>query len=458
MNIYLIGWIIIPVSLLLFIKSPLKLLYATVFFIPFTGTSVFELNLGTLDAQGIRVSMYLGFLYLFRYSISTLSSWKIGFPNRFFSMSLLFLLIGIVIISLAMPIIINGELDVLDGYSDLIYYAEEKPLYFQLQYLTQVLYFIFGCLITYIIAINNKQEIIRKLLKIYLISSLFVCTWGLFEIFCFYTGLPYPAFLFNQNSMNFSGTIVLNGIPRITSVALEPSILSQQLLTTIPLLFWAYFYKSYIFSKAVDFLALTLITVVLALSLSTSAYAGLAIIYLLITFNLFRKKTIKMWFLVLNIVIITAIFFSLPFIIEDIYNKLNSFSGVERLRAFSHGWEYFTKYPVLGIGWGVLPSLDLVINILTGSGILGLLIFILLFISIYFGLNQVKKYCMSIDKFCVTLVEGTLYSLSILIIVSQISGFIYHSLYFWFILGISMAVSNLKKQDIQDEHLITENL
>ena len=59
-------------------------------------------------------------------------------------------------------------------------------------------------------------------------------------------------------------------------------------------------------------------------------------------------------------------FFALLFIITVsifLYKfsyKMNTFSGLERLKALRLGWKYFVSHPILGIGWGVFPTWDII--------------------------------------------------------------------------------------------------
>ncbi|WP_020526908.1 O-antigen ligase family protein [Flexithrix dorotheae] len=448
MILFPIGWIIIPLSIFFFVYFPKRLLYLTVFFIPFTGTSVFKISLSGIDADGIRVSMFLGTLCLLQFILTNLKKFR-KVNEKIKSTTFILILISLsVTISAFMPAIINGSLKVLDPYGEgLVYYAKEVPLTFRFQYITQYLFFLFGLLFSlYLNKITVGKDLLTNVIKIYLISSIFVSFWGWFEYFCFFTGIKYPGFLFNQNSVNFSSILLDdNGFPRITSVALEPSIMSQQLLTALPFLFWAFYFKEKILSRVFDFIGVLSISLVLVFSLSTTAYVGLALMFLFAIIILFREGKIKRWFVFLLFTIITGIGFVSPVLVENVLLKLGSYSGIERFKSLEYGWKYFLEYPIFGIGWGVFPSWDLITCTLAGGGLITFFLFVLLFTKNLFKQSKIVKKVgdYSNSNFSRPILTGIFQSTIMLLIVSQISGFTYYAMYFWFILAISISMNQL---------------
>lgn len=387
--------------------------------------------------------MFLGGLCLLRHFLFILSEKKIRVREEYRPAGILILAFGLTaFLSSFMPMVIAGDIRVLDTYSNLMGHAKPKALYFSFQYVTQALYFLFGCLLAYYFAIkNDTPEKLERSIRIYLYASLFAACWGLMEFILFYLDIPYPSFLFNTNgkSVNIDGTLTLNDRPRITSISLEPSILSQQLLTAIPLVFWPLWEGAdYLKSK---FFKLTLIlttVAVLALCLSTTAYFGLAFFPLLVLLHYLKRKKVNIGSLTVVVAGTIIFVFLAPVLAETLKHKLSTFSGFERLRALEYGWLYFTQSPILGIGWGVFPSWDLIICILTGMGTIGLLILVLIVFLIYLNFRNQK-----INHRYTTLSRSLFHSLIMLLVISQFSGFIYHSQYFWLILGLALAASGL---------------
>jgi hypothetical protein len=450
MEVYFIGYLVIPLGIFYFLRSPLKLYELTIFSIPFTGTAIFKISNASFNMEGITPSMFLGVLCLIRHFTSILTKGKIVLNKNLLSgMIALFCLALVAGLSLVMPAIISGDISVLDAYGGLYQYTKSKPLYLKFQFVTQVGYFVFGCLLAYYFALKNRttQELQRSI-QVYLYASLFVCCWGLFELLSFYLNIPYPGFLFNQISAGQGNTLVLEGRPRISSVALEPSILSQQLLTVIPLLFWPIWDKRQYLQKPNIKILLFLIVVVLLLCVSATAFIGLAAFCGLVIFQLSLRKKWSSKFIYLLLFGGVAAIFATPVLINKILSKVGAFSGAERILAITAGWDYFSQYPVLGIGWGVFPSWDLIICILTGMGIVGLFIFLWLVSTVFLNFKNLRK----ADNFDI-LNMSVLHAFIMLLIVSQASGFIFYSQYFWLVLGLSMAASVVKKESVFVERI-----
>jgi O-antigen ligase len=58
-----------------------------------------------------------------------------------------------------------------------------------------------------------------------------------------------------------------------------------------------------------------------------------------------------------------------------IFAKSSSFSALERWVVVYIDFQYFLKYPFLGLGWGSAPTHDTIAGILSNCGLLGLISF-----------------------------------------------------------------------------------
>jgi len=391
--------------------------------------------------------MFLGSLCLLRHVISIASKKTVLIEKGLTSLIIpLVVMMAVACCSLIMPIIIDGDLKVLNAHEVAIYFAEPQPLYFSFQYATQFAYFLFGCLLACYFAIKNSSpENLHRSIQIYLYATLFVCCWGIVEFVLFFLNIPYPSFIFNGNlkSMNVAGTVIQTGtgMPRISSVSLEPSIMSQQLLTVIPLLFWQVWERGKYLSKPNPKYLLFLTVLVLLISTAASAWLGLFMFILIVIIHYLQQKRISQTALTfIAIGVVTAIC-ATPFVIQGLSGKLSSYSGIERFRAYTEGWSYFFRYPILGIGWGVFPVWDLVTCIAVATGIVGLFISLWLLVSIYRNFRKLRR---SGNYSFVN--RSIWHSFLLLLAISQASGFIYHSQYFWLVLGLTMAASVKKTQ------------
>lgn len=444
MGLTYIGLILAPLCAYLLLANQKALFRLAVFSIPFTGTAFFMLQSAKLANDergvGIRVSLVL-FLLLFIFGLLKairLSKFRIPIQARVYLL-LMIALVVIVMLSQLMPLYISGSFNVVDSYSSALMHAEEIPLYYDVQWATQSAYFIFGCFVSIFLVIYLQEEkLLIGAIRAYLYATIFVAAWGLLEWLLYQLEVIYPYYLFNHVSANWGGSMVLNGFVRITSVGLEPSILAQQLITALPFFLYKESDKNAVIPPLLRKIGGGMIVAVLLLSTSATAYIGLAFVFT--AYLLSIKKSITYRGLLVNLVVGTMFLIALVLLSDSIYElvtqKLNSYSGKERMMSIVYAITYFINYPVLGIGWGVMPSWDLFFCLLAGAGILGLVIMSVLLATITISLLSMQNKDPENDY----LRRSSLLSFLSLLLVSQVSGFIYHALYFWFILGFVIAV------------------
>ena len=99
-----------------------------------------------------------------------------------------------------------------------------------------------------------------------------------------------------------------------------------------------------------DLLILMSISSTLVLSLFTSAYVGLALVYAIITFRFYFLKKVSAKFIILQSLLVVAILALTPIIITEILAKLDSYSGEERIKAVTYGYYYFSQYYTQKLG------------------------------------------------------------------------------------------------------------
>ena len=81
------------------------------------------------------------------------------------------------------------------------------------------------------------------------------------------------------------------------------------------------------------------------------------------------------------------------FINQILIGKQDSTSALIRLYTVSTSFGYFLQYPILGIGWSMATSDDLVVLLLANSGILGFLsFFYLIYYLLKKSIQNLKKY------------------------------------------------------------------
>ena len=450
MSITPIGWILLPTGAALLLLSPQWLYACFVFFIPFSATAV--INIGSSEsASGLQASMYFGSLWLCAELIRPATTLRITIPKDLTKPFTQMLLFGVVAVSsLSMPLLINGGLEV--ASADLLS-TEAIPLRFTLQHVTQAAYLIYGILIALFVAkrLCDRDEIYHTL-KVLLASTLFVSVWGFLQWFLYLFDFPYPAVLFNssetKSALGFGTSFEDFGLKRISSVAVEPSLFAQYLLVIVPLVLFALLSKRTILSRFWNATTLASMILVLLLSTSGSAYLGLALVVLLIVLCCVRIRLLRpaqFGLIVLLTVVLIVVYLYVPFIGEfvndQVLGKFDTYSGLERVNTVVVAAGYFARYPILGIGWGSATSHDLIIKLLSNTGLVGCATFLLFVITILSRLIRAarRRESQSEDFDNLALVCCSLVSVTTLIVLNAVTGFAFAFAHFWFVLGLGMA-------------------
>lgn len=430
--------LLIIISFLVLIKRSFRFIDAFVLFISFNSTAIFFVD----DETAISLPFSLFFLSFAVYVLRISFKAQLITPkNLKTSISWIVIIAIIAIISEIMPFIINGSYNVLDRYGSLVYYAEEIPLYPKMQWITQLLYFLIGLLITYLISITYRTvDEVKRLLKLLIAGISFMIFWGWFEYLCFFTGIPYPYKLFDHIGMSRFGTIEIDGWPRMSSVTLEPSYLAQLMIPATPFLFWFYQQKRHlrIFSKEYHKVIYIFSIITGLMAYTTTGILGVFAIVGLWLKNKLNDFTRSSRYILITVYCISFIF-ALIFVIRYLLNVSETFSGVERFKTFYLGLNYFLDFPILGLGWGVFPTYDFVINLLVNFGVLGTVSFSILIYNTFIRLNKQKRLNNPLKPLYISGIE----SLVLMLLVSQMSGFVYHSQYFWLYLGIALSISSI---------------
>ena len=386
MEITPIGVFLIVAGGALLLSSRADLLYwLAVFFVPFSSTAI--VNVGSNGAySGLQAWMFFGTLWIVSQTVSGVRLKNSSYRQQMRASTrklIIFLLVAFC--SLIMPLWIDGRLSI---YFQSPLSNDAHPLVFSFQHVTQFLYLVFGVLFAIFVGLKNSHFVqFRKTLRVLLLSAMFVNCWGILQWFCYERGFDYPAFLFNTNkneaAMGFSSEFSDLGIPRISSVATEPSILAQYLLVILVLVTFAVLDQRVILSKLLDRFALGLTLMVLLLTTSSTAYVGLAVLVPVFLFAFIRLGKVRplQAALCLTALVSCCLFvYARTSFIQDladtvIFSKADSYSGLERLNSVILAAGYFLRYPILGVGWGSVTSHDLVFKLLADTGAAGLLAF-----------------------------------------------------------------------------------
>jgi hypothetical protein len=356
-----------------------------------------------------------------------------------------------VVLSLLMPLWINGRFSV--DCTDLSC-TDSTPVKFGLRHITQTIYLAYGVIITICVAIRNSDlGQFRKSIRVFLGSAIFVSFWGFFQWYCYRAGMSYPAFVFNtsatESARGYTQEINDLGLTRISSVATEPSMLAQFTLIALVFAIFAVLGRRVVISKFWDRIAVVAIVLVLLLSTSSTAYVGLAI--------LIPVSVVGLWYLGrlglgplaalgLTLIGLYVVYahsqWSQDILDTMIFSKGESYSGFGRLNSILVAFTYFRKYPLLGIGWGSATCFDLIVKLLSNTGILGLLAFALFLKNVFSRLlgsispRAPQNGISERTYWACCLLVATF----ILIITNELTGFAFTYGHLWFVLGMALAV------------------
>ena len=429
--------ILVSTTILVLVYKKIKYLDAFVFFIPFNATVVFF----TPDKTAINLPFILFlFAFLSFFCRKGMSS-KFPLPKRNTAIYIWLLVIAIIaIISQVMPFIISGEFNVLDRYKSEVYWAKEVPLYPSMQWITQTIYFLIGLLVVFIISVTYQTlNEIKRILKILLSGITFMVLWGWLGDFTYFFGIPYPN-LFNQIGMNEFGVHVYKNFPRMVGTTMEASYFAQLLIPITPYFYWFHQQEKEIalskkFNRNMYFLSI----ITLPLAITTTGVFGFFLVlgfWLKNNLRFFSKKSKYFLITLYLVIILISIFFAVNYLISI----SGTYSGIERFKTVALGAKYFFEYPVLGLGWGVFPTYDFLINLLVNFGIIGTIPFLILMYNVFIRIrNKVKDKNNGYHPLFIAALE----SFALLLIVSQLSGFIYHSQYFWLYIGLAISIGGL---------------
>ena len=451
-----LGYILLPVGLAGLLLSTKWLYRLFVFWTLFSASSAVNIGEGD-NGSALQAWMFFALLWLLRLFLERLSTLSFAIDRRVLHPCLwLIAFLAVASISLVMPVHINGRLAI---ESPFLGDTAEAPLYLTSHNITQLLYLIFGCIVAICVAHSNlRDEDRHETERVIMISAVFISVWGLFQFFCNVTGIPYPDFIFN-NSGSASGKGFMQtldiGISRISSTAVEPSVLAQSLITLLPLTLPAWQGRGSVLSVPIDRGAAVLFVLLLILSTSSTAYLGLFILGVLFVALLLRTRAISRGKAILisvfaTVAVVGAVataVFSIPFVSEIVnsvlLSKSTSGSGLERVMTIGLAYGYFQQYPILGIGWGSATSHDLIVKLLSNVGIIGALTFLAAMLSVM----RANWRALNTDVLPSSLSRSAwLLALTVFLFTSILIEFPLVFGNFWLVLGMAIAMSTKAPQ------------
>jgi len=400
---------------------------------------------------------FFGALFIARQLLSPRSGRVTSASRKDRSQLLLILFLGVVILSMIMPVIINGRLLVSSNQLNDLY---EEPLRLTVHNIKYPVPVIFGAILSLcLISVNDTAEKIRSTVKVYVLAGVFVSLWGYFQFLCnSFFHIEYPYYLFNnavtESMQGYAWQIEVGGdlYSRISSVTHEASIFSKYLLTVLPIMVVSVWLRRPLFSIARDRLFLVILTGVLVLATSASAYLGMICI-LLVTAILLKRLPGFGWrwgiYAGLFSIVCLALYEEVP-VFQDFVDallllKYESGSAIERTLSIVNSWEYFKQYPILGVGWAMVTSHSLLTLLLVSTGVVGFAAFFtMIFYIVRRSLQTLAKFDPNAedrDSSVFVLVAGLVVGLITLVVIAILTGLEFYLGYFYFLLSMLVALN-----------------
>jgi len=461
------GFLLLLAGVLLLWLAPRWLPASTVFFVPFTATAVLVYRGGGSDHWLPAVNWFL--LCWATSRVPTfLRTGAVRIPSGARMPLLTFsAFVGFAALSLLMPIWIDGRTSILATSLLTSESGISYPLRFSMHQLLVGADLGYGVLVTMLVAADaSGRNRYDALLRAVFASALFISGWGLFEYMLSTFSLPYPAFLFNDNPTE--GVAALGArffrtgdqaVRRIRSVGLEPSILAQSLLAVLPIVACAAWGDRPVWSRRLDRITLAAGIVCLVLSGSGSGLLGLAFMLLAVFQSLPGRRQLGATPYVALILALVAMgtSYALSTTVRDyvdlfVVQKPLSDSGLERAFVTLNAWDYFKEYPILGLGWGSVPSADLVVLLLSNIGIVGFGAFTIFLVVLWRALGRTARSLAPKDADGRLRIAGVRAAIATTIFVAAISRFTYEHAHVWLVFGLALAALTLGQTRTPGHH------
>jgi hypothetical protein len=415
----LVGGFIIGLGLLLSMLSHQRLLQSIVFFSSFSGTAV--LNFG--DYGMAPDVVLLSFLLL-----AGLLSGRLLYSAQ---LSKDHLIVGFLILVFAAIVVL----------SSLFNGAVHGLVPIQV---TQTTYLLFGICLTLVLSIEfSILERLEAGIVALRAGATFISLWGLFQAACYYAGMTYPAFLFNNSTSHFADMYdqrAAQGVVRIASVATEPSFMATSLM--IFAAFGATVVALDPMRRTTSWVLPVILTVVtVALSTSSTGYFGLAILGLLLA----RRRPMFAVAMFGCVAVIGGLWLaSVPSAWDALYNmtfgKFEGGSYVERSTTIAPAMELFSRQPWFGFGWGADFSYSLVTQMLANLGIVGSFSFLFAVTGTFVASGNARKRFRTSGSNLAVYAEAAENALLVYLAESMVSGFKYVVADFWCLWAFAIAI------------------
>jgi hypothetical protein len=317
-----------------------------------------------------------------------------------------------------------------------------------------------GAAIMFSVVVNCKSiEAILLVVQWLVAGALAAALWGVLQFVLFILGVDYPVAIFNNSvgefAIGFDSTVLQGFLPRINSVATEPSYLVRSLVPVMALMLtlWALQERTLKISASGPLrdIRIWIFVLICLLSTSTLGLVGLSLLGVGLFVWVRGARTAITALGVAMTMAVTALVISLPMLNELadelLFGKLELGSGLERVNSVSDALSTFSESPFFGAGPGLVTSHDLVVKLLSNFGFFGAVAFLTFLIASARSANRVRRRTADITR--ARLAAALIAANIILWLMDAAAGVSYQYGIFWILMALLLSVSR--------EHTTYEN-
>jgi len=448
MQITTLGVALIGLGVVLFFSYPRSIYVLSIFFIPFTASSLLNTSSGVPLTPG----QYFGGLFIIQQILFLVARHRnLVFYGNSNEIILFHVFLVSVLLSIFVPI-------VFDGGSQFALHS-----YSTSQAINGMLPVVFGIIwASFLVSKNRTIAELASTIRIYVISGVFVSLWGYLQFICNnILHIEYPWYIFNnavlETMHGYKQVVAVDNVmmPRVSSVVHEPSMFAKYLLTVLPILVIGICRRTPILGRTFDWVALWIMVGILILSTSTTAYVGLFILIFVVLILLLYAKSLRIRYLFVfllvpgSLVVLMFTVFPVANAVFDwlVIGKISSGSGIERVNSVKEAWLIFKQVPVFGAGWALVTSNDLFVFLLANVGLIGTTSFLVFLFYVLYrafsGIRILRKVQEKESYKLVSFALGGLCSLLTLVTLGVITGIEFYLEYFYFVLVLVISANGI---------------
>jgi O-antigen ligase len=161
--------------------------------------------------------------------------------------------------------------------------------------------------------------------------------------------------------------------------------------------------------------------------------------------NVLRSTVVFFAFMLLVALVWLLNFEVQVFVEKFMIYKLDTDSGVERLRSVAASWQIFESTPIFGGGWGSVTSDDLVVRLMSNVGLVGTSVFLLMLLVIHRALWRVFVNRLVRRDSRIIMLGAVWVTFVAYWFVVEIAGWSYQFQVSFLVLGLAMSAAHLAR-------------